>query len=263
MKIIGIYKITNPKKKIYIGQSIDIIDRFNHYKSFNCKGQIKIYNSLKKYGVEKHKLEILCQCGREELNDLEIYYINLFNTFNSEYGLNLRAGGEQGGKCSDETRKKLSESHKGQIPANKGKKMTAEQKIKIGKAKKGNKNLLGFKFSDESKKKMSESHKGQKAWNKGGKCTEEHKKKISESNKGKKGTKYWLGRKQSKETINRRLETIIKNGGKGKKIINIKTEEKYNSIKDAAKIINMKSSTLRAMLSGQNKNKTDFNYLNK
>ncbi|HEC36627.1 hypothetical protein LCGC14_1312370 [marine sediment metagenome] len=49
-KICGIYKITSPTKKIYIGQSIDINRRKIIYKNILCKLQRKIYNSLKKHG---------------------------------------------------------------------------------------------------------------------------------------------------------------------------------------------------------------------
>jgi len=57
--MIGIYKITNPKGKIYIGQSINIKRRFNEYKRLNCSQQPKIYNSLLKYGSDNHKFEII------------------------------------------------------------------------------------------------------------------------------------------------------------------------------------------------------------
>ena len=46
--MIGIYKITNPTNKIYIGQSIDIKKRFNQYKNLQCKGQKALYSSLLK-----------------------------------------------------------------------------------------------------------------------------------------------------------------------------------------------------------------------
>ncbi len=107
-KICGIYKITNPKNKIYIGQSVDILHRFICYKNKtkSIKHQHRIYNSLLKYGSEKHKFEIIHECTTDKLNDLEIYYINLFNTFNSEHGLNLKSGGNY---CvfSDEVKLKM------------------------------------------------------------------------------------------------------------------------------------------------------------
>ena len=49
--MIGIYKITSPTNKIYIGQSTNIENRWNdYYKMIRCKRQTRLYNSLKKYG---------------------------------------------------------------------------------------------------------------------------------------------------------------------------------------------------------------------
>lgn len=87
--MIGIYKITSPNNKVYIGQSINIKHRFLRYNSINCKGQCKLYNSLKKYGVNNHKFEILHLCDIEQLNELERYYQDLFEVIN-KYGLNLK-----------------------------------------------------------------------------------------------------------------------------------------------------------------------------
>lgn len=47
--LLGIYKITNPNNKIYIGQSINIKNRFYHYSLYHCKTQTKLYNSFIKY----------------------------------------------------------------------------------------------------------------------------------------------------------------------------------------------------------------------
>ena len=71
---IGIYKITNPEGKIYIGQSINIEKRWKGYKNFHCKGQHKLYNSLKKYGPENHTFEIIEECIMEELDIREEFY---------------------------------------------------------------------------------------------------------------------------------------------------------------------------------------------
>lgn len=54
--IIGIYKITSPTGKIYIGQSVNIEKRWNsYYKNLSCKEQRIIYNSLKKHGFENYR----------------------------------------------------------------------------------------------------------------------------------------------------------------------------------------------------------------
>ena len=162
--MIGIYKITSPSGKIYIGQSVEISRRKSYYKNLKCNRQPKIYSSLKKYGWDKHKFEVLCECKREELNDLEVYYIELYQSFNSEFGLNLQAGGNVKTQ-SEETKLKIS-------MANKGRPITEENKRKIGEA---NRNRI---VSEETKEKhrnrmlgkpLSESHKkaaieGRKRW---------------------------------------------------------------------------------------------------
>lgn len=75
--IIGIYKITNPKGRVYIGLTENVLDRWKDYYDFvssSIRKQPIIYNSLQKYGVENHKFEILCECELHELYQLEIIY---------------------------------------------------------------------------------------------------------------------------------------------------------------------------------------------
>jgi group I intron endonuclease len=74
----GIYKITNPENKIYIGQSTDIERRFKDYKNLRCGSQRLIFESLAKYGWLNHKFEILEEC--ENLNEKEQYWINEFKS---------------------------------------------------------------------------------------------------------------------------------------------------------------------------------------
>jgi group I intron endonuclease len=79
--MIGIYKITNPKNKIYIGQSNNIEKRFKQYEKVkNIKTQKKLYFSLIKYGFENHNFEIICECDLNELTIKERYYQELFNS---------------------------------------------------------------------------------------------------------------------------------------------------------------------------------------
>ena len=86
--MIGIYKITNPKGKIYIGQSINIDRRFKEYKKIQCSQSIKLYNSFQKYGVENHIFEILENCNTDQLNEKEEFYIKFFNSHIK--GLNIK-----------------------------------------------------------------------------------------------------------------------------------------------------------------------------
>ena len=72
IKVCGIYKITSPSGKVYIGQSIDIKRRFTSYKTLNkSKRQVKLYNSFVKYGVENHIFETIEECLVDFLNERE------------------------------------------------------------------------------------------------------------------------------------------------------------------------------------------------
>jgi len=79
---------------------------------------------------------------------------------------------------TEETKRKMSEAHKGRIvsketrekigKAHKGKKISEEAKIKMSNAKKGKpSNMKGKQHTNLTKKKISEANKGNSAWNKG------------------------------------------------------------------------------------------------
>ena len=85
--MIGIYKITSPTGKVYIGQSINIENRFKSYKWYKAKKQTLLNRSFLKYGVENHLFEILTECDKTQLHKLETYYQELFCVTNKN-GLN-------------------------------------------------------------------------------------------------------------------------------------------------------------------------------
>lgn len=106
-----IYVIENLETgKMYIGQTTRTVEqRFKeHCKSFS--GCHVLRNAIQKHGQDCFAVETLWEgeCSQEELNELEIYYIEKHNTI-YPYGYNLTYGGE-GGKFSDEKRKTLSEA---------------------------------------------------------------------------------------------------------------------------------------------------------
>ena len=73
--MVGIYKITNPKGKSYIGQSVNINNRKYAYMAINRRNiGPKIANSLDKYGWENHKFEIIEECSVEQLHKKEVYW---------------------------------------------------------------------------------------------------------------------------------------------------------------------------------------------
>ena len=133
--MIGIYKITSPKGRIYVGQSIDLERRFNNYKSLNCEGQIKVYRSLLKHGHEKHIFEILEICEEDILNSKERYWQDYYNVIDREnMNLKLTESNGKSGKLSEETKLKISLNH--------------------------GRGMLGKKHSQETKDKISQGHKG-------------------------------------------------------------------------------------------------------
>jgi group I intron endonuclease len=187
MKKIGIYKITNPKGQVYIGQSIDIENRFKTYKRLSCKSQPRLLASLKKYTPSKHKFEVLELCELSELATKEKHYVDLFQTFNSLNGLNIRDGGGNSASLSEEHKQKIANSLKGKkhsqkrIEANRkgqlGKKLSEAHRLKI---KENNpKPNLGKKASEETRLKQRLAHLGKTTVRKGCKLTNEQKKALS------------------------------------------------------------------------------------
>jgi group I intron endonuclease len=106
--MIGIYKITSPNGKIYIGQSINIEQRWSKdYKTLRCKTQPKLYNSLKKYSPENHKFEILEEYSIEHLLERETYWKTFYKVLEIP-SLCCRTDGKFG-NLSQETKNKISE----------------------------------------------------------------------------------------------------------------------------------------------------------
>jgi hypothetical protein len=87
--MIGIYKITSPTNRVYIGQSENIDYRWLDYKRLRCKSQIRLYRSLKKYGFDKHLFQIIEECSLKKLNERERYWQEYFNVIGKK-GLNCK-----------------------------------------------------------------------------------------------------------------------------------------------------------------------------
>lgn len=151
MKIVYIYKITNPKNKVYIGSTCNINQRWRKYKKIYCKSQPKIYRSLLKYGVDTHKFEIIAECTEYDRNKQECYYGNLFGVLGAN-GLNCALPKEDENFCrfSDETIKKMSDAVKNRPIVSK------ETREKMGAKKRGKLHFhFGVKYSEEYCKKIS------------------------------------------------------------------------------------------------------------
>ena len=86
--ICGIYKITSPTGKIYIGQSKKFEERFSDYRRGRCPQQRKLFNSFYKYGFINHTIEIIEICEIEDLDCQERYWQDFYDVKDREVGLN-------------------------------------------------------------------------------------------------------------------------------------------------------------------------------
>lgn len=201
--MIGIYKITSPTGKVYVGSSINIEKRIKYYKALACKGQKRLFASLNKYGFNNHNFEILEECNVDELHFKENQYGTLFNVLGAN-GLNsiLPSINDKFKSISEETRLRMSNS------------------------KLGDKNtFFGKTHSEETKEKI-------RVFQTGRKHSLEHRQKVSLNN--------------------------AKN--KAKIVLDLQSGVFYESAKEVSDLYNIKHSTLRAMLNGTNKNKTNYTY---
>ena len=233
--MVGIYKITSPSNKIYIGQSNNIKSRFQKYKYLSCKAQTILYRSLLKYGWENHKFEIVTLCYEEQLNEFERDFQEAYDVIGPN-GLNCRltTTDNKSGKLSDQTKIKIG-------LANKGKIHTQEFKDRISLRMSGENHCnYGKPRSDETKEKLRNKHLGKI-------ITDEAKVKMRNAK---------LGGKLSKE---HKLKLSLNNAN-SRKVINIDTSEIYTTILEAADKNNMKRSTLTHKLLGSRKNNTNLRY---
>lgn len=256
-----VYKHTAPNGKVYVGITKQKPER--RWDNGNgYKRSPHFYAAIQKYTWKNIKHEIMKDdLTKEQACDLEIELIAEYHATDPRYGYNISTGGEcssVGIHHSAETRRKMSESHKGQTAWNKGKHPSAETRRKMSYAwkhsdvciehlkkvcelNKGRQSpLKGRHHSAEAKKHMSDSHKGHIT-------SAETRRKISESNKGKKheitdeGMAALIKAHKGKPALNR------------KQVVCLETNEKYSSATEAAVFIGLSKDRVAAACRGEQK----------
>jgi len=246
--MIGIYKLTSPSGKSYIGQSVNVERRMIKYKNANCKAQYGIYNAILKYGFDSFKLEIIHELDESDnvidiLNKLEESEIRIQNTMYPN-GYNMVSGGNNR-FASEKHKENLSISHK-------GKKMLPQTAAALLKAN------IGRVVSEEVKKIISEKQKGIKKPKDqveksrlsriGIKLSDEHKNKLSKALIGRKkpdGFKYILAKEVYKLDMDYNLI------------------EKFKSLSDAATSINTMPKRISACFTGSRGSHLGFRWVSK
>lgn len=93
--VCGIYKITNQLDDMcYIGQSVDVSKRWkDHAKcglGIDTPPGNKLYKAMQDNGLWNFSFELIEACPRDQLNEKEKYYIELYQS--NEFGYNSNAG---------------------------------------------------------------------------------------------------------------------------------------------------------------------------
>ncbi len=154
--MVGIYKITSPSGKVYIGQSWNLKKRISGYKSIGSSNQKMLHASFLKHGTQKHEFSIIHNLPpdieQSVLDEYECIYMQLYKQCGIRL-LNIRDGGSHG-KQSEESKVRNRE-------AQTGKKASEEARKKMSIAHLGNVSNTGKKASEETMKgrKKSEDHR--------------------------------------------------------------------------------------------------------
>lgn len=122
-----VYKHETPSGKIYIGiTSVQPEKRWLNGRGYSRNEHF--WNAIKQYGWDNIKHEIVARgLSKEEASNEERRLIALYGSHDPKNGYNLTFGGETGIIHTEESRRKLSESRKGQR-YNIGVKFTEERK---------------------------------------------------------------------------------------------------------------------------------------
>ena len=172
MKNPGIYILTAPNGKQYIGKDNNLPNRSKRHLAGNG-GSRALHNAINKHGAKNFEVEVIRYPGisGEALNAVEMWKIKQLGTKKPK-GYNLTDGGEGCLNPSESTRRKMSEWQKGAKKSESTRRAMSKPKKSLrnrpvpestrramSKAKRGKNNpFYGRKHSEESRRKMSENN---------------------------------------------------------------------------------------------------------
>lgn len=195
MKNPGIYILTSPSGKSYVGVDSDLPRRPRRHLSGDNKATPLIHAALQKYGADTFTVEIIEYTGisRESLSAIEQWKISQLNTL-APNGYNFTTGG---GPLTEEHKRKISEAQQGEKNHFYRKTHADDFKSKNSKRMKGKnnpmkrpevrqKNRESQLFDEEYRRRHSEANTGAKNPFYGKTHTEATRRKISKARSA-----YW------------------------------------------------------------------------
>ena len=164
--MVGIYKITSPSGRVYIGQSRKVEYRKDQYRRLECKNQIKVRSSILKYGWDAHSFEVIHQLpediAQETLNTYEILYWEQYRDCRVRM-LNIKGPGSNG-RNSQESVDKIAKALKGNKNASGSRSEEFKERCRLNRLGKPS-NMLNKKHSRETLDKISKANIGKPAIN--------------------------------------------------------------------------------------------------
>lgn len=155
-----------PNNKVYVGVTSNSLSSRFGSNGNGYKTQRLFWRAIQKYGWENFQHIVLADhLSKEWAYKLEQYLILEYKSNNPLYGYNQSSGGEKSPlgshhKLSEDTKRKMSESRRGEKHPLYGKHHSDATKCKIRDSMIGNKNALGSIRSEETRKKISLVAKG-------------------------------------------------------------------------------------------------------
>lgn len=212
LSVSGIYRIDGPNGKFYIGSAKWVARRWIEHKrdlKRSVHGNPKLQAAWNKYGEGAFTISVLEVVPElEKLIDREQHWIDTLNPVAHGYNIKLKADSPLGLKHSEETRRLMSEAHKGR----KHGPMSDEQKKLLSAA------LKGRPQPKEAARKSAESRRGKKrppevgqkvsAARKGMKFSDEHRANLSAAKRGKKASEGTKAKMRAAHALRRQQQTI-------------------------------------------------------
>lgn len=164
----AVYTHTSPSGKVYVGISSDIKKRWSNNGRYYCTYDSIFKNAIVKYGWDNIKHEIILEkVSKSEANYAEKYLIKWYKLHNISYNITDGGEGTSGRILSEETKRKISDAHKGMT-------LSEETKAKI---------KIAHTTEDNLKSSRESIKHARSIWT-GSHHTEETKLKLSEKAKG-------------------------------------------------------------------------------